>query len=231
MRSRKPSGTAAVQVGRAEELLDCQIVVYESHSSAFDFACHFCFIADECMFGLGQQRLFPEARIPHRENMLDLLVDVRNRSLLIAQRESPVGMYAPVISGFVGAMNQDLAFEYESHFYGAPPKCRAVRVRPVEEPKFAFFQHHHLAALALSEKLLDAVSKRGEHDLTVPLRVAALMDFLRATYEQAGALWLKPGLAPLAPTWPEGGPQRAIKAADAASDTKLEEYREAWTSD
>ena len=230
MRRRKPSGTAAVQIGRAEELLDCQIVLYESHANAFDFACHFCFIVDECTFGLGQQRLFPEARVPHRENMRDLLVDVRNRSLLIAQGESPVGMYAPVTSGFVGTIGQDLAFEYESHFFGGPPKCRAVRVRPAEEPRFAFFQHHHLAALALSERLLDAVGKEAAQDGVLPLRVAALMDFLRAAYERAGALWLKPELAPLAAVWPEGGPERAIKAAGAASGTKLEEYREALTS-
>ena len=230
MRSRKPSGTAAVQIGRAEELLDCQIVLYESHSSAFDFACHFCFIVDECMFGLGQQGLFPEARVPHRENMRDLLVDVRNRSLLIAQGESPVGMYAPVTPGFVGTMDQDLAFEYESHLYGVPPKCRAIRVRPVEEPRFAFFQHHHLAALAISERLLDAVAKQTAQDRTVPLKVAALMDFLCAAYEQAGALWFKRELAPIATAWPEGGPQRAIKAASAVTETKLEEYREALTS-
>ena len=230
VRQRKPSGTAAVQVGRAEELLDCQIVLYASHASAFDFACHFCFIVDECMFGLGQQGLFPEARVPHRTQMRDLMTDVRNRSLLVAQGKQPASMYAPLASGFVGTMDQELAFEYESHFFGVPPKCRVVRVKPTDEPQFPFFQHHHLVALALSEKLVESIVTESSRDPFVALRVAALTDFLQAAYQQEGAMWLKPELSPLATVWPEGCPQRAIKAASGVTEEKLEKYQEALTS-
>ena len=230
MWKRKPTGTAAVQIGRADELLDSQIVLYESHASAFDFACHFCFILDECLFGLGQERIFPEARVPHRTDMLELLVDARNRSLAAARGASSASMYVPVAGLFVGTMEQDLAFEYESHLFGVPPRCRVDRVRPTEEPRFPRFDHHHLVALALSEKLIEALVEQVEHDRMVALRVAALMDFLRAAYEQEGVLWTQPGLAPLAPTWPKGGPERAIAAAARVGEEKLEKYEEALTS-
>ena len=229
MRSRRPSGTLAVQVGRADDLLDCELSVYERHEDTFALACHFCIAVDELTFGLGQQMLMPEARVHHRKNMSELIVDVRDRAKLVAQDELPASTYVSLAGRVIGEIEQDLAFGYESHFYGRPPKCRAVRVSPAEDPRSPYFQHHHLVALALSDRLVRSLGDTLPDKRIVSLRVSCLMGLLGAYYEKTGAFWLRQDMAAFSPTWPQGLPMRAIEVVTRLSEEKLQQY-EALTS-
>ena len=211
-RAKQSIGVLAATVGRAANVIDAELLLYETHQNLWDLLFHVCSAFHDCAFVIDIHRHFPEVRTEFRSHMGAILTDSRDALVRLAEGKQLAGStYFAIGERVVPALSTEPAFRYESTLCKRG-SCRLVeRVQPDSLGPCGTMQERHAATLAMFDRLIcRADSQTGLHG-DVLLRYAAALDLMYRRYEGQGAFWVR--LACASPDSPASSVDVALEAA------------------